>query len=152
RWKWHHFLIEGEGVFIDGEVHFVSTESVGAHAYSIREGGGLGRLTWDTLHRAIKLKIESGFASGDQAESLQPGQTNYQLTPIIQPPGDNTISNFYFDPDYHIDQILFRHIIGTVTNAVYVKPTFIWEPGGDEGAWHFDLNAIQSFAVVPVST
>jgi hypothetical protein len=28
----------------------------------------------------------------------------------------------------------------------------VWDPGGDEGAWHFQLDAIQSFAHVPVAT
>jgi uncharacterized protein (TIGR04551 family) len=35
---------------------------------------------------------------------------------------DNTITNFRFDPDYQVDLILFREILGTVTDAVYVKP------------------------------
>ncbi len=38
------------------------------------------------------------------------------------PPADNTVDNFRFHPDYHIDQILFREIIGTITDAIYVRP------------------------------
>src|SRR5690606_23442327 len=34
-----------------------------------------------------------------------------------------TVDNFRFHPDYRIDQILFREIIGTVTDAVYVRPS-----------------------------
>ena len=37
-------------------------------------------------------------------------------------PRDHTVDNFRFHPDYHIDQILFREIIGTVTDAIYVRP------------------------------
>jgi uncharacterized protein (TIGR04551 family) len=35
---------------------------------------------------------------------------------------DNNITNFRFDPDYIVDMILWREIIGTVTDAWYVKP------------------------------
>ena len=151
--KWHHLLIEGEGALITGSIGGVKDfPGMNVSSLDVLQGGGLGRLTWDALHRAIKLKFESGFASGDQAESLLPGQTSYLTTPVVQPPNDHTITNFHFDPDYHVDLILFRHILGTVTNAIYVKPSFIWDPGGDEGAWHFQLDAVQSFAAVPVST
>jgi uncharacterized protein (TIGR04551 family) len=153
RWKWHHLLLEGEGTLILGNIGGVKDfPAMNVSSLDIRQGGGVGRITWDTLRRAIKLKFETGYASGDQAESLLPGQTNFMFTPIVQPPNDHVISNFHFDPDYHVDLILFRRILGTVTNAIYVKPSFIWEPGGDEGSWHFQLDAIQSFAAVPVST
>ena len=35
---------------------------------------------------------------------------------------DTRIDNFRFHPDYRIDRILFREIIGTVTDAVYLRP------------------------------
>src|SRR5262249_31724882 len=35
---------------------------------------------------------------------------------------DNRIDNFRFHPDYRIDRILFREILGAVTDAVYVRP------------------------------
>ena len=38
------------------------------------------------------------------------------------PPRDRTVDNFRFHPDYRIDRILFREIIGTVTDAVYLRP------------------------------
>ena len=31
--------------------------------------------------------------------------------------GDHSLNDFHFSPDYHVDEILFRHILGTVTNA-----------------------------------
>jgi uncharacterized protein (TIGR04551 family) len=32
------------------------------------------------------------------------------------------VNNFQFHPDYFIDRILFREIIGTVTSAYYLRP------------------------------
>ncbi len=57
--------------------------------------------------------VDAGYASGD------PGAI---LGAIPQPPPNNRIDSFRFDPDYHIDRILFREIIGTVTGATYVRP------------------------------
>ena len=37
-------------------------------------------------------------------------------------PVNNAIHRFTFDPDYHVDLILFRRILGTVNNATYFKP------------------------------
>jgi len=42
--------------------------------------------------------------------------------PQANPPRDRTVDNFRFHPDYRIDQVLFREIIGTVTDAFYVRP------------------------------
>lgn len=37
-------------------------------------------------------------------------------------PGDSTVDNFRFHPDFRIDRILFREIVGTVTDAMYLRP------------------------------
>ena len=38
------------------------------------------------------------------------------------PPYDTQVDNFRFHPDYRVDRILFREIIGTVTDAFYLRP------------------------------
>ena len=75
---------------------------------------------------ALFVGLETGGATGDQAEA--PGQyLNYRWRFVQQPSGDHSISDFHFSPDYHVDEILFRHILGTVTNAIYIKPqTAYW--------------------------
>ena len=52
---------------------------------------------------------DSFDALGDQPQSLK-----YRR--------DNRIDNFRFHSDYRVDRILFREIIGTVTDAMYAKP------------------------------
>jgi len=61
-----------------------------------------------------RIGLDAGVASGDSA----PGWNGAQAIP----PRDTTVDAFRFNPDYHIDQILFREIIGTVTDAAYVRP------------------------------
>ncbi len=74
--------------------------------------------------------FDSGVASGDPspgfgalvppgAPAARPGDLNGAKG---NPPYDDTVDNFQFSPDYHIDRILFRNIIGTVTDAFYLRP------------------------------
>jgi uncharacterized protein (TIGR04551 family) len=74
--------------------------------------------------------LDLGFASGDPAPGFGAFPRAGQAAPKAgdldgaqaNPPHDNRIDNFRFHPDYHIDQILFRNLIGAVTDAVYVRP------------------------------
>ncbi len=74
--------------------------------------------------------FDAGIASGDSAPGFgafprpgapppRPGDLN---GPQANPPYDYTVNNFQFSPDYIVDRILFRNIIGTVTDAFYLKP------------------------------
>jgi uncharacterized protein (TIGR04551 family) len=74
--------------------------------------------------------VNAGYASGDDApgfgafpdptaSSTPPGALD---GPQADFPADTTVDNFRFSPDYHIDEILFRRIIGTVTDAAYLRP------------------------------
>jgi uncharacterized protein (TIGR04551 family) len=68
-----------------------------------------------------QLGLDGGYASGDDA----PGFGAFPTTTgdaQVNFPRDRTVDNFRFHPDYRIDQILFREIIGTITDAVYVRP------------------------------
>lgn len=74
--------------------------------------------------------LDAGYASGDSAPGF--GASNDPLRPTPRPgdldgpqanlPYDRTVDNFRFHPDYRVDRILFREIIGTVTDAVYLRP------------------------------
>ncbi len=79
--------------------------------------------------------IDAGYASGDAAPGFgallgarnggpnqppaQPGDID---GPQANAPFDTTVNNFRFHPDFRIDRILFREIIGTVTDAIYIRP------------------------------
>jgi uncharacterized protein (TIGR04551 family) len=54
-----------------------------------------------------------------------------------------------FDPDYRVDLILWREIIGQVTNAIYVKPSLAYDVVESFG---FRIDAIHSMAHIPVAT
>lgn len=106
-----------------------------------------GALQGEYRFLSDKLKVggELGFASGDRAPGFgfYAGRTSVNPNPagtsVGTQPGsldgpqytcqtaggctDHYIRNFRFNRDYRVDEILFREIIGGVTDAVYVKPT-----------------------------
>jgi uncharacterized protein (TIGR04551 family) len=105
--------------------------------------------------------LDAGGASGDPAPGFGAYPSLDNAMPEAgdldgsqaRPPSDNRIDNFRFSPNYRIDRILFHQIIGTVTDAIYVRPhadARIVDFGpGTLGA---SLAVIASWAVEPTST
>lgn len=109
----------------------------------------------------LALGMDAGYASGDPAPGFgafpQPGAPRPVAGDLdgVQAdlPYDNRIDNFRFHPDYRIDQILFREIIGTVTDALYVRPHVRWRVSRmTSGYLDAQVAAIASRAIEPTST
>ena len=77
-----------------------------------------------------RIGLDGGYASGDSAPGFgafpkageappRPGAFDGAQADL---PRDHTVDNFRFNPDFRIDQILFREIIGTITDAIYLRP------------------------------
>jgi uncharacterized protein (TIGR04551 family) len=119
---------------------------------TFRQWGGVLASDLHLYRDSFFVGFETGAASGDQAED-RTQYLNYRWRFVRQPSNDRQIRDFKFSPDYHVDSILFRHILGTVTNAVYFKPAL---------AYWFDLqqnrqlglsgSVVYSLAQVPVAT
>ena len=112
---------------------------------------------------SLFIGFETGGATGDQAELAYDtskggsyySYLNYRYKFVPQPKGDKNLNDFHFSPEYHVDEILYRRLLGTVTNAIYFKPSI---------AYWLELDArrrndlgisgsiIYSIAPVPVST
>lgn len=82
-------------------------------------------IRWDRL----LVGLDTGFATGDDRRYL--GFLDGQNVAVLDDSeyvddrnvSDNkTITSFWFHRDYRIDLILFRQVIGGITNAVYVRP------------------------------
>ncbi|MCE9572690.1 MAG: alpha/beta fold hydrolase [Deltaproteobacteria bacterium] len=109
----------------------------------------------------LRVGADAGFASGDDAPGFgafpTPGQPASPAGSLdgaqADLPSDTTVDNFRFHPDFHIDQILFREIIGTITDAAYLRPhaDVIL---GEIGPGRLELGAalIASWAVEAAST
>lgn len=78
----------------------------------------------------ISAGLDGGYASGDPAPGFGVVQRAGAPAPVAgdldgaqgNPPKDNRVDNFRFHPDYRVDKILFREILGAVTDAVYARP------------------------------
>lgn len=59
----------------------------------------------------LRFGLNGGFASGGDARNW-----GYNAA------GGEQLDFYRFDPNYHVDLILFREVLGTVTNAYYANP------------------------------
>ena len=63
------------------------------------------------------IGFDQGLATGDTAAQLEANP----LSPL-NVEDNRFLTNFRFNPAYNIDLLLFREILGTVSNAAYFKP------------------------------
>ncbi len=134
----------------------------------LRQWGGSVVAEVKAIPNRLTFGVEVGAASGDDAPGF--GTSRVGMTPST-PFGlalygsldgpqfgcttatptscDNTIRNFRFNPAYRVDLVLFRHILGQVTDAAYAKPKLRWEilPG-----LTLDAAVIYSRAIMAQST
>jgi uncharacterized protein (TIGR04551 family) len=141
------FRVELEAAMIGGDI-FNAAQS-GAMGGTTTSPQSLGILQFGAvlqaevrlLDQALKIGLEIGFASGDPAPGFgyyprrTTGAANGATVPgdidgqqWNCPPvggcasGDSFITNFKMNPSFRPDMILFREIIGGVTDALYFKP------------------------------
>jgi uncharacterized protein (TIGR04551 family) len=113
---------------------------------------------------SLFIGFETGGATGDQAELAYDTKVtngwyypylNYRWKFVPQPAGDRNLNDFHFSPDYHVDEILYRRILGTVSNAIYFKPNIAYWLDLDskkEREVGISGSVLYSIAPVPVST
>ncbi|MEA2700218.1 MAG: hypothetical protein QOI66_4489 [Myxococcales bacterium] len=144
--------LEFEGIGVYGKVDHAGPLASDGGKLTLRQLGwvlaGELRLLRDTLF----VGLETGGASGDQAEDPST-YLNYRYHFVQQPPGDHTLADFKFSPEYHIDQIFYRQIMGTVTNSLYVKPQIAyWFDLQNSRQVGLNASFVYSVAQVAVST
>jgi uncharacterized protein (TIGR04551 family) len=161
-----NWVVEAEAVGVVGSVgtvaDFKCSEGMGVTCYEgevqLRQFGGVARATWHGMDDKLRFGIEGGYASGDQYDAQEivggkvtdvPGDTNISHARLVPGPNDNNITQFIFDRDYKVDLILFRHLLGAVTNAIYVKPKLEYELSK---SFVFRIWNVTSFAARPVAT
>lgn len=90
--------------------------------------GGALETEYAALDGRLRFGVDGGLASGDPAPGFGafPGQAMAREGDLdgaqASFPRDTSVDNFRFHPDYRVDRILFRELIGTVTDAAYVRP------------------------------
>lgn len=163
-----HLEAEGSGLYgnlSDPGPYAADLPSPGTRI-DLRQFGGVLRATYQVTPNKVTLGGELGFASGDRAPGFgnRPGQLGPAGTgsgpptlPVagaLEGPqyglaGDTTIGNFRFNPAYRVDMILWREILGAVTDAWYLKPTLRWDI---LSGLALDAQLVYSQAIYPEST
>ena len=75
------------------------------------------------MKNRLGVFLKGGAASGDPDVV---GLSQYEDL-ATQPVGQKTISTFSFHPDYRIDLILWRQILGAVAGAYYLAPAISYD-------------------------
>jgi uncharacterized protein (TIGR04551 family) len=96
---------------------------------------GAGVLRGEFRQEAWTTGLEVGAATGDDAGWFGVRDRNLVVVPEgqLRDPawarvrGNHNLTSFVFNRDYHVDLLLFREVIGAVTNAVYTKPWVRWD-------------------------
>ena len=88
---------------------------------------GLAAETEFNFDSPVTFGVNGGFATGGDTENWGYGADA----------GDR-LDFARFSPDYHVDLILFREVIGTVTNAYYANP-YVNAKFFDSGAQHMEI-------------
>jgi len=149
---------EAEGVAVIGSIGNLQDVSAALDKeVKVRQYGGVARVGYKMVEDKLKLGFEVGYASGDQWDNSPPGVTNVRAARAIPcsglaagvPCNDYSIDAFRFDFDYKVDLILFRELIGAVTNATYLRPSLSYDL---TRSITFKAQSVVSFANKPVST
>lgn len=147
------FTVEAELVAQLGSFDVITADTNGMPAltqYDVRKLGGSGRVTWRGMEGKLRLGLEGGFATGDQWDNTPQGATNIAFAnPLGIGTSDTTLSQFTFNRDYKVDRILWRYLVGAVTNAGYIKPFIQYDV---TRSITFKLSNVSSFALRPVAT
>lgn len=158
-----YFALRAEAALLVGEIAEPSV--IPGVRYGVplssRQWGGVLMTQFGGADWPLGVGVDAGAASGDAAPGfgaypglLEPAPQAGELDgPQANPPYDNTVNNFRFHPDFHVDRILFREIVGTVTDAAYVRPRLELSAGDPKrGELAVELAAVISFAMQPTST
>jgi uncharacterized protein (TIGR04551 family) len=153
---WKALTVEAEASGVIGKIDdakpLVTDSDATAREVTLQQLGWVVASELRLYRNAFFLGFETGGATGDQAEDPST-YLNYRWKFTKQPTGDRKIKDFKFSPEYHVDEILFRRILGTVSNAVYVKPQMTyWLDLAERRQVGLNAAFIYSMALESVST
>jgi uncharacterized protein (TIGR04551 family) len=152
RLQYDKLRLELEAVLLSGSMNLRDTLGYKKNV-DLFQFGAVLQSDYRFFNDTLLVGLELGFASGDDAPGfgasgdLHAVDAQYNITACqkgVTGTCDTSIDNFRFHPDYHVDMLLWRQIIGTVTDAYYLKPSLLYYFGEGFGA---KVSTIYSSAV-----
>jgi uncharacterized protein (TIGR04551 family) len=127
------FRFEAEGAMVAGSIRSVQAASGGDSA-DIMQFGVATQTEWKAVEDRLRLQFGFGWSSGDSG--LLPDQAN--RTGTLSPSragsaysnrvtGNRKYTEFRFHPDYRVDLILHRNILGRVQGDYYFRPSIEYD-------------------------
>ncbi|MGD8824409.1 MAG: TIGR04551 family protein [Myxococcales bacterium] len=124
---WKDLRIELEAAGIFGQIQNLSPGQFPPTAegakYKLRQWGVALETEARFLKKKLGVYLKTGAASGDPDVV---GLSQYEDL-ATQPVGQRTVSTFSFHPNYNIDLILWRQIMGRITGALYLAPAVSYD-------------------------
>jgi len=108
-----------EGVYVIGSVEH-PTGTPGEDSLDISQYGVA--LETDVTLGAVSFGMDWGLASGDDGEMM--GVFTGKDVPWGS---DNVLSAYSFNRNYIVDLLLYREVVGSVTNSTYFRPHFAFD-------------------------
>jgi uncharacterized protein (TIGR04551 family) len=90
-------------------------------------------LEFEYVRSALATGLNAGFATGrtlndEGGDECNPVPSGFNVNDSWALNScEPTLTNFRFDRNYFVDMIMFREVIGTVTNATYFNPFFQYD-------------------------
>ena len=124
-WKDLRLELEFAGIF--GQIQNITPDGFPPTAegdrYKLRQWALAVETEYRTVGKKLGVFLKGGVASGDPDVV---GLSQYEDL-ATQPVGQKTISTFSFHPDYRVDLILFKEILGAVAGAYYLAPAISYD-------------------------
>ncbi len=123
-------LVEGEGAWLHTTLDNASMmPGVATASVTGQQYGGVLRARWRLPVLQLTLTAEAGLASGDEAYGFgirtggasRAGDMDGSQVSFGGNSPDLEVNNFRFNSNFLVDEILWRRIVGTVTDGVYGK-------------------------------
>ncbi len=129
---WRHLSVEAE---VSGLVGSIGNSALGGgygdqagKDIDLNQHGGTVHVTYKLLRDALSLELLLVVASGDRAPGWgvrplsgpDPRRGDWDGTQA--PDGDDRITNYRFDPNFVVDMIFWRQLVGAITDAMIVRP------------------------------
>jgi uncharacterized protein (TIGR04551 family) len=159
RLNWKRLRVELEFAVLWGRIDNASIDpgvEIVPDITALQTGGVL-EVEWETPRRFFGVRLDVAYASGDEQYGMGANPGPDQLAakrgdldgPQFEVPGDTTIQNFRFNPDFIVDQIFWRRLVGRVTDAVVFRPTAMVRPAD---GLELSASSVTSMAVFASST
>lgn len=115
---WRGLRLEVESAAVFGSIGNNSNDS-GGQSLDILQFGVAAEAEYRLLNEKLGLYLYTGYATGDRDVD---GLSVYDDTTTQQNTEDDRLSHLSFHPNYRVDLILFRNVLGAVGGAWYSRP------------------------------